>query len=417
MTVTWLKRMLPGMQQQMWETYRLTGDLGAAAAAIGVSRWTVQNWVRADGGIPPRRRPVSGDPLAVRARLSFQDRIRIELMLDQEESIRAIAVRLGRAPSTISREVGRHRDRRGQYIATRAQRLAWEAAARPQPLKLGVGTVHVRLRARVVTDLVASRSPEQISARLEAEFGTDPATHQGMNVAPETIYRALFLQARGGLKREVEMQLRAQREAEQTATPDKILRTGRTARKARTASRTTGPGQIPDMISIHDRPPVTDTDGHWLPGHHEGDLILGKNGISAIGTIVERATGYLWLLHLPYGHTATAVREAITQQLHHWPEVLKQTITWDRGKELTQHRQLTIDTGLQVYFADPRSPWQRAGNENINGLLRQYFPKGTDLSIHTAAELQRVANQMNDRPRKRLGYAKPVELISELVLH
>jgi IS30 family transposase len=170
------------------------------------------------------------------------------------------------------------------------------------------------------------------------------------------------------------------------------------------------------MISIRDRPAVTDQDGHWLPGHHEGDLILGKACKSAIGTIVERASGYLWLLHLPDGHTAQHVHAAIVDQLHDWPEALKQTLTWDRGKEMSDHKKVTDDTAIQVYFADPRSPWQRAGNENINGLLRQYFPKGTDLSIHSRHEIDRVAALLNDRPRARLNYAKPIELMTELVL-
>jgi IS30 family transposase len=354
--------------------------------------------------------------------LSFEERVHLEVGLERGESVRRLAGRLGRAPSTISREVRRHRLRGGRYSASHAHRLAWQAAARPQPLKLGVGTEWVRLRRRVVAELAAGRSPRQISARLKVETApdTDPtlrrANGQAGQVAAETIYRALFLQARGGLKREVEAVLRARRDAGQTATPAGPLRSGRTVRKPRTTRRSNGQGQIPDMVSIHDRPATTDADGHWLPGHHEGDLILGKNCQSAIGTIVERSTGYVWLLHLPHGHTAEQVRAAICEQLPSWPEVLKQTLTWDRGKEMSQHKQISIDTGLQVYFADPHSPWQRPGNENVNGLLRQYFPKGTDLSIHSRAELQRVANQLNDRPRARLGYAKPIELMTELVL-
>jgi IS30 family transposase len=317
----------------------------------------------------------------------------------------------------ISREVGRHRLRHGGYSASHAQRLAFEAAARPQPLKLDVdagGAASVGLRRRVVADLAAGRSPRLVSERLKVE--TPPEAGQAGRVAPETIYRALFLQARGGLKREVEAVLKARRDAGQTATPTRVLRSGRTVRKPRTTRRGSGQGQIPDMVRIRDRPATTDADGHWLPGHHEGDLILGKDCKSAIGTIVERATGYLWLLHLPHGHTAEHVRTAICQQLPDWPEALKQSLTWDRGKEMTQHKQISIDTGIKIYFADPRTPWQRPGSENVNGLLRQYFPKGTDLSVHSAAEVQRVADQLNDRPRARLGYAKPIELMTELVL-
>jgi IS30 family transposase len=412
---TWVKRMLPGVQQQMWETYRLTGDLAAAAAAIGVERTTVQSWIVQQGGLRPRS-SVPARP-AARGRLSFEERVHLEVGLERGESLRRLARRLGRAPSTISREVRRHRLRGGRYSASHAQRLTWQAAARPQPLKLGVDTASAELRRRVVAELVAGRSPRQISARLKVESAPDAhRSQQAGQVAAETIYRALFLQARGGLKREVEAVLRARRDAGQTATPAGPLRSGRTVRKPRTARRGNGQGRIPDMISIRERPATTDEEGHWLPGHHEGDLILGKNCQSAIGTIVERCTGYVWLLHLPHGHTAEHVRVAICEQLPSWPEVLKQTLTWDRGKEMSQHKQISIATGLQVYFADPHSPWQRPGNENVNGLLRQYFPKGTDLSVHSPAELQRVANQLNDRPRARLGYAKPIELMTELVL-
>jgi IS30 family transposase len=424
---SWVKRMLPGVQQQMWQSYRLTGDLRAAADAIGVDRMTVRNWIVQQGGLRPRwavraapAAPAAAAASAVRGaagRLSYEERVRIEVGLEHGESVRALARRLDRAPSTISREVARHRLRRGGYSASHAHRRAFEAAARPQPLKLGadpVGAAAVELRARVVAELAAGRSPRQVSERLKVE--TPPDAGQAGRVAPETIYRALFLQARGGLRREVEAVLAARREAGQTATPSRVLRSGRTIRKPRTARRGSGQGQIPDMVRIRDRPATTDEDGHWLPGHHEGDLILGKNCQSAIGTIVERATGYVWLLHLPDGHTAEHVRAAIAAQLPDWPEALKQSLTWDRGKEMSRHKQISIDTGIQIYFADPHTPWQRPGSENVNGLLRQYFPKGTDLSVHSAAELQRVANQLNDRPRARLGYAKPIELMTELVL-
>lgn len=418
MVSSWVKRMLPDVQQQMWECYQRSGDVSLAAEVIGVSRWTALNWIRARGG-PRLPRP----PGSVWSRLSFEERVHIEVGLEQKESFRTIAGRLGRAPSTISREVNNHRLGDGCYSASHAQRLASEDAARPQPLKLGVDTEYLELRRRVIADLAAGRSPQQISARLTIEAPPPPApgvdadrSKQAMTVAAETIYRALFLQARGGLKREVEAVLKARRDAGLTATPAGPLRSGRTARKPRSTRRGTGQGQIPDMVSIRDRPATTDEDGNWLPGHHEGDLIIGQGSRSAIGTIVERCTSYLWLLHLPDGHTADHVRAAICQQLPHWPDALKHTLTWDRGKEMSQHRQISIDTGLQVYFADPRSPWQRPGSENINGLLRQYFPKGSDLSIHSAAELQRVANEINDRPRARLGYAKPIELMTELVL-
>jgi len=412
------KRMLPGVQKQMWETYRC-GGCHAAAAAIGVSRKSVLNWVQEAGGIAPR--PARLEESA--ARLGYTDRVHIAVGLGHGESLRSIGRRLGRPTCTISREVHRNGRPGRAYNAEHAQRRAVEAAARPQALKLGVASAHPDLRRRVILELAGGRSPHQISERLRAQSPPrfdggsadgGPVGHS-RTVAAETIYRALYLQARGGLKREVEAVLRARRAAGQTATQAGALRSGQTARKPRTR-RGTGQGQIPDMITIADRPATTDADGNWLPGHHEGDLILGKACKSAIGTIVERSTGYLWLLHLPDGHTAHHVRAAITAQLAGWPQMLKRSLTWDRGKEMTQHKQISIDTGLNVYFANPHSPWQRPGNENINGLLRQYFPKGTDLSIHSAAELQRVADQMNDRPRARFGYAKPIELMTELVL-
>jgi len=413
------KRMLPGVQKQMWETYRCCG-CHAAAEAIGVSRESVLHWVQEVGGIAPRPARLEESL----ARLGYSDRVHIAVGLSLGQSLRSIGRRLGRPVCTISREIGRNGRPGRAYSAEHAQRRARESAARPQALKLGVDSTHPNLRRRVVDELAAGRSPHQISQRLRAESpprpdgggaGGGPVGHSG-TVAAETIYRALYLQARGGLKREVEAVLKARRAAGQSATQAGALRSGQTVRKPRAARRGTGQGQIPDMITIAERPATTDTDGNWLPGHHEGDLILGKGCKSAIGTIVERSTGYLWLLHLPDGHTAHHVRVAITAQLTGWPDLLRQSLTWDRGKEMSQHKQISIDTGLKVYFANPHSPWQRPGNENVNGLLRQYFPKGTDLSIHSAAELQRVADQMNDRPRARFGYAKPIELMTELVL-
>jgi IS30 family transposase len=331
--------------------------------------------------------------------------------------LRRIAAGLGRAASTISREVGRHRSRDGGYSATHAQQQAFDAATRPQPLKLGVDTVHLRLRARVVADLVVGFSPEQVSGRLRSEFGSDPA-EQEMCVHHETIYRALYLQARGGLKREVEAAQQAARAAAGAGgqLPCSATRTNRTVRKPRTAKPATGRGRIPGMVSIRDRPPTRGTDGVWFPGHLEGDLIVGAGSKSAIGTIVERSTGYLWLLHLPHGHTAAAVAAALTQKLAGWPPHLKASLTWDQGKEMSLHAQVSVDANIKIYFADPHSPWQRPGNENINGLLRQYFPKRTDLNRHTSRDLDYVQNLLNDRPRARFAYAKPNELMNELLL-
>jgi IS30 family transposase len=404
--------MLPGVQQMAWERYRLTGDLGEAAAAIGVSRSTVQGWIKQEGGIRPRRGRVGTG-----VRIQFEERMEIQVRLGYGDSLGQIAAGLGRPTSTVSREVRRHRGRNGRYSATHAQQQAGNAATRPQPLKLGVGTVQVRLRTRVIADLAAGYSPEQVAGRLRAEFG--PA-EQEMRVHHETIYRALYLQARGGLKREVEAAQRAQRAAAEAVgaqLPTSATRSNRATRKPRTGTAKTGQGKIPGMVSIRDRPAIRDTDGTWFPGHLEGDLIVGAGSKSAIGTMVERSTGYLWLLHLPNGHTAAEVAAAVTAKLIQWPAHLKQSLTWDQGKEMSRHAQISVDAGIKIYFADPHSPWQRPGNENINGLLRQYFPKGTDLSVHTRRDIDYVENLLNNRPRARFAYAKPNELINELLLH
>jgi IS30 family transposase len=413
MVARFSRRMLPGVQQQAWERYRLTGDLCEAAAAIGVSRSTVQIWMKEAGGIRPRRGRVGNG-----VRVRFEERMEIQVRLGYGDSLGQIAAMLGRPTSTVSREVKRHLGRDGCYSATRAQQQASDAATRPQRLKLGVDTVHPRLRERVIADLVAGYSPEQVAGRLRAEFGSGPAG-QEMRVHHETIYRAVYLQARGGLKREVEAVQRAQRAAAGAPggqLPSSTTRSDRAVRKPRTTKPKTQ-GKIPGMVSIRDRPPIRHTDGTWFPGHLEGDLIVGAGSKSAIGTVVERSTGYLWLLHLPNGHTAAEVAAALTAKLIHWPAHLKQSLTWDQGKEMSRHAQISVDANIKIYFADPHSPWQRPGNENINGLLRQYFPKGTDLSAHTSHDLNYVQELLNNRPRARFAYAKPNELINELLLH
>ncbi len=240
-------------------------------------------------------------------------------------------------------------------------------------------------------------SPEEIAGRLARDFPRDPA----MNVHHETIYRFIYLQPRGELKREVAA----------------ALRSGRVMRRPQTHGRSTGQGQIPDMVSIHDRPPVDKPDGTRIPGHWEGDLIIGKANASAIGTVVERATGYLLLLHLPQGRGVEHVTAALTKRLIELPDSLRQSLTWDQGKELSNHAQVRVDADIDIYFADPHTPWHRPSNENTNGLLRQYFPKGTDLSTHDAQRLLFVEHEMNDRPRKRLDYARPQELMNQLLLN
>jgi IS30 family transposase len=379
-------RTLLDRQQAMWDLWQSGREMSQAAAVLGWDRHTVYNRIREVGGVRPRRKQT-------RARLSFEDRVHIEVGLKQDRSIRAIAADLDRAPSTISREIARHRNPQGRYLAKRAHAIAFEDARRPQQAKIDVNP---QLRERVLRDLGQRYSPEEIAGRLRHEFPDDPQ----MNVHHETIYRWLYLQGRGELKRQVSA----------------ALRSGRAMRRPNKHGRSTGQGQIPDLVSIHDRPPVDHPDGTRIPGHWEGDLIIGKNNASAIGTVVERATGYLMLLHLPQGRGVEHVTAALTQRLVELPESLRQSLTWDQGKELSQHAKVSVDAAIDIYFADPRTPWHRPSNENTNGLLRQYFPKGTDLSVHTAEHLRFVEQQMNDRPRKRLDYLKPQELMTQLLL-
>lgn len=381
-------RMQLDRQELMWACWQSGMQMSAAAALVGFDRKTVYNRISEAGGLRPRRRQ-SG------ARLSYEDRVHVEVALKLGRSMRAIATDLGRSPSTITREVKNHAAADGQYRAKRAHAIAFEAGRRPQQSKIEANPV---LKSRILADLLGKEklSPEQIAGRLRREHPCEPA----MNVHHETIYRWIYLQPRGELKREI------------TA----ALRSGRAMRRPHKHGRSTGQGQIPDMVSIHDRPPVDDPDGTRIPGHWEGDLIIGKNNGSAIGTVVERATGYLMLLHLPHGRGVEHVTAALVQRLSELPDNLRRSLTWDQGKELSQHAKVSVDADIDVYFADPQTPWHRPSNENTNGLLRQYFPKGTDLSVHTAEDIAEVEAAMNNRPRKRLDFAKPNELMPRLLL-
>lgn len=320
-------------------------------------------------------------------RLSLDDRIEIRLGLERSESYRRIADRIGRAPSTVCREVNNNGGR-DLYKPVEAHDRACLVARRPQPTKLGENP---ELCSRVIADLEDLWSPEQISRRLKDEFPDD----ETMRVSHETIYKTIYVQGRGSLRKELAA----------------CLRTGRAQRRPQ--GRVERRGHIPDMVMISQRP--AEVEDRAVPGHWEGDLIVGKNNKSAIGTLVERATRYVMLLHLPDGYGAEAVRDAMTETVKTLPDHLWKSITWDQGREMVQHHQFKIDTGIDIYFCDPHSPWQRGSNENTNGLLRQYFPKGTDLSVHSPDKLVEVAQSLNNRPRQTLDWKKPAEVLAELL--
>jgi IS30 family transposase len=319
-------------------------------------------------------------------RLSLEEREEISIGVRRGDSFGIIGQRLGRSTSTISREVNANGGRDG-YRAWRAHDRAYVEARRPKRSKLE----DPRLAKQVTGWLEQWWSPEEIARRLQIEFPDDPM----MRVSHETIYQSIYVQGRGELKRELA----------------RCLRTGRAQRRPR--ARVENRGRIRDMLMISERP--AEADDRAVPGHWEGDLIVGKGGRSAVGTLVERTTGYLFLLHLPDGKDAEKVDAAIRRAVTKLPGEFFRTITWDQGKEMAKHAQFTIDTGIQVYFCDPHSPWQRPSNENTNGLLRQYMPKGTDLSLLTEVDLDAIARSLNDRPRKRLGFMKPSERLAELL--
>ena len=352
--------------------------------SAGIAGSTGQKWVRARGGIAPPLREVSG------RFLSLEERVDIQAGIAAGRSVRSIARDLGRAPSTVSREIGRNAWYRTQYRAVAADSHARHRAERPKPRKLACND---RLAVRVTAGLQRRWSPREISERLAMDFPDDPS----MQISHEAIYQSLFMLGRGGLRKEL----------------TSALRSGKAIRRPR---RTVGErrGRIPGMVMITERP--AEADDRAVPGHWEGDLIIGKDNASAIGTLVERSTRFTMLLHLPVDHTAATVRDAIVAKVATLPDELRKTLTWDQGTEMALHRQIAIDADLDVYFCDPASPWQRGTNENTNGLLRQYFPKGTDLSLHTPEDLQLVQDEFNDRPRAVLGYRKPTEVISSLLL-
>ncbi|MBX3030812.1 MAG: IS30 family transposase [Chloroflexi bacterium] len=421
---------------RFWEAIAQGASTEDAAARAGVSVPAGVRWFRHAGGMPPIPLvPPSG------RYLTFVEREEIAILQAQQHGVRAIARRLGRSPSTISRELRRNASTRSEQVSYRATTAQWHAerrASRPKVTRLAAdpvlrayvedrlaGTIERpdgalvpgpavrssgrRKGRRVDRRWARSWSPEQISRRLRVDFPDDVS----MRISHEAIYRTLYVQGRGALGRELAA----------------CLRTGRALRVPRARARGQGTGFVPPALLIAERPAEVEDRG--VPGHWEGDLIIGL-GRSAIGTLVERTTRFTLLLHLPpmadqegraptkgrrasAGHGAEAVRDAIAVAIGTLPEQLRRSLTWDQGSEMAQHARLRIDTGLEVFFCDPHSPWQRGSNENTNGLLRQYFPKGTDLARHSRGDLDAVALALNTRPRKTLAWRTPAEALDGLL--
>ena len=375
-----LRRLSESEKSEIWDGFEGGESLRSISRRLGRPPSTIRTHLVSAGF----RRPLpAGDWSSLR--LSLTEREEISRGLAVGETMRCIAARLERAPSTVSREVaangGRHR-----YRAAGGHRASRHRARRPKPGKLA--TNH-RLRGMVEAKLEAWWSPTQISEWLIEAYPSD----EGMRVSHETIYQSLFIQGKGTLRKELW----------------RCLRTGRASRRPQGRPASTK-GQIRDMVMISERP--AEIEDRAAPGHWEGDLLMGRRQ-TAIGTLVERWSRYVMLFGLPDGNTAEAVRDALTQTVQRLPEHLWQSLTWDQGREMAQHAKFTVDTGIDVYFCDPQSPWQRGTNENTNGLLRQYFPKGTDMSRLTQADLDQAAYSLNTRPRQTLGWMTPSEKLDE----
>ena len=370
-------------QKQLAFRLRAQGlSLKAIARQVGCTAPMVGLMVR-DGrfltGLPDPWQPRPG-------RLTVLEREQVLLGLAGGYSMSAIARRLGRSPSTVTREVAANGGRDG-YRAWAAHQRARTQVRRPKPFKLAGGPLLVEISQR----LTQLWSPQEIAGRLRLDFPDDP----GMRVSHETIYQSLFVQGRGELRRELA----------------RCLRSGRTTRRSQ--GRIEGRGRIPGMVMLADRP--AEADDRAVPGHWEGDLILGAGSRSAVGTLVERTTRYVLLLHLADDKTAVNVEKAMRRAILTLPNELRRSITWDQGAVMSAHRTFTTKTGIPIYFCDPHSPWQRGSNENTNGLLRQFLPKGTELASVSTADLQRIQRSLNDRPRKTLGYMTPSEKLAQVV--
>ncbi|MGC4933219.1 IS30 family transposase [Gordonia sp. DT30] len=373
------------VHRRFWQAIRSGMTVNEAAQSVGVSHTWGHNILANAGGVNPVR---VADPIG--RYLSFSEREEILRLSSSGLSIREIGRRLGRAPSTVSRELHRGKTTRYGYKPMVGQTNAEAGRRAPRSAKLAT---HARLRQHVQQYLSLNHSPEQISGRLKVDFPEDLE----MRVSTETIYQAIYIQSRGGLKREVQQH----------------LRTRRVCRKPRSMvdSRRT---RIPGMINISERP--AEVADRAVPGHWEGDLILGSTASgSAVGTLVERTSGFVMLLHLPENHTAAAVEQAVIAKMSTLPAHIRRSLTWDQGSEMANHAAIAKATGLKVYFCDPHSPWQRPSNENTNGLLRQYLPKSTDLSFFGAGMLDNIAAELNARPRKRHDFHTPAEVLDRLL--
>jgi len=380
-----VRRRLSGAEKaEVWVRWKRGESLSDIGRALGRHQCVVHYLVSRHGGVPPRARRRS------RLALTLTEREEISRGLANDGTFRQIGSRLGRAPSTVSREVRRHGGR-ARYRAAVADGRAWDRARRPKPCRLATSAA---LRTLVAEKLAADWSPQQIAGWLKQAFPKDPQMH----VSHETIYLSLFVQSRGVLKKTLVTHLRRRR----------LMRR---SKMASTAGQ--GHGQIVDAVSIRERP--AEVEDRAVPGHWEGDLLSGSRN-SHIATLVERHSRFVLLVRLAGKDTVNVV-QALSQAVRSLPDGLMASLTWDRGTELAAHKEFTVATNVQVYFCDPQSPWQRGTNENTNGLLRQYFPKGTDLTTHTQSDLDMVAQRLNTRPRKTLGYETPADRLAATLLH
>ncbi len=377
------QRLSPADIEEIWSRLRSGHSVKPTARALGMPTATVRDYLVRCGGIRPDPRHRAA------GRLSLEEREEISRGLAAGLSLRAVALGLGRSPSTVSREVASNGGPR-HYRATVADRQAWAKATRPKVCKLATNPV----LAGIVTDKLQHRwSPQQIAGWLKLTYPDGP----GMHVSHESIYRTLFVQSRGALRKEL------------TA----YLRTGRVIRRSHGVRLPDGRGVRPGIVNISERP--AEVEDRAVPGHWEGDLVFGR-GMSPVATLVERSTRYLLLVGLPAGnHKADTVADALAAAVQHLPKHLAKSLTWDQGHEMAAHKRFTHETGIDVYFCDPKSPWQRGSNENTNGLLRQYLPRRLDFRTLTQDDLDAIALELNDRPRQTLGFKTPSQALAEVL--